>query len=154
MEAGAELNRPLIPFGLVFLAVGLGIGYLMLSQPQGLNPSWPPGAAMLVPAVFAAGGLHMVASGLGFSSLSAAMLKAIMACFWAIANWAAFFSASVPCRQTVSFFGVPVLARYPSEVGCRSGLRILIVSLDAIVVAFIVAIVWRRLRSRRAETGR
>jgi hypothetical protein len=140
--------------GIVFLAVGLGVGYLMISQPQGLNPSWPLGAAMLVPAVFAAGGLHMVASGLGFAGVSAAMLKVIMVCFWAIANWAAFFSARVPCRQTASFFGVPLLARIPSEAECRDSLRVIVGSLDAIVAAFLIAIVWRRLRSRRAESGR
>ena len=125
----------------------------MVSQPQGLNPSWPLGAALLVPAVFAAGGLHMVASGLGFPRVSAAMLKAIMICFWVIANWAAFFSARVPCRQTASFFGVPILTRYPSEAECRNSLRALIGSLDAIVTAILVAVAWRRLRSRRAEPG-
>ncbi len=126
----------------------------MLSRPQGLNPSWPLGAALLAPAVFALGGLHLIASGSGFPRVSAAMLKAILIGFWAIANWAAFFSARVPCRQTASFFGVPILARYPSEIECRNSLRILIASLDAIVAAFLIAVAWRRLRSRRAESGR
>ena len=125
----------------------------MVSQPLGLNPSWPLGAAMLVPAVFALGGLHMVATGLGLPRVSAAMLRGILLGFWAIANWAAFFSARVPCRQTASFFGVPILSRYPSEAECRNSLRVLIGSLDAVVAAMLVAVVWRRLRCRRAESG-
>lgn len=143
------MNRPLIPFGIVFLAVGLGIGYLMLSHPQGLNPSWPLGMALLVPAAFTLGGLHMVAQGLGYSSFSAAILKAIVICFVAIANWAAFFTARVPCRQTASFFGVPILQRYPSEMECRSSLQAIIGCVDAIALFIVIALVWRRVRSRR-----
>ena len=147
------VNRPLIAMGIVFLAVGLGVGYLMITQPQGLNPSWPLGAALLAPAVFALGGLHMIASGLGYPSISALMLKAIMICFLAIANWAAFFTERVPCRQTVSFFGVAILTRSPSEIECRNSLRAIIGSLDAIVVLILAAFAWRSLRIRRAESG-
>ena len=87
------MNRSLIPMGFVFLAVGLGVGYLMITQPQGLNPSWPLGAALLVPAVFAAGGLHMIAAGLGYPSVSAAMLKFILI-------GAAFLAAAVRLRRS------------------------------------------------------
>lgn len=147
------MNRPLIPLGIVFLLVGLGTGYLMVSHPQGLNPSWPLGAALLAPAAFALGGLHMVAQGLGYSKLSAAMLKAIMICFVAIANWAAFFTARVPCRETASFFGVPILRRYPSEIECRNSLRAIIASVDTVVVLFFIALAWRKLRSRRITSA-
>ena len=142
-----------IAFGIVFLAVGLGTGYLICAFPKGLNPSWPLGAALLAPAAFTLGGFHLVAQGLGYSELSAAALKAIGICFLGIANWAAFFTARVPCRQTVSFFGVPLLARYPSDAECRAGLRTIVVSVDAAVAIVLIALAWRKLRNRPGESA-
>lgn len=137
-----------IAFGIVALAVGLGTGYLILSYPKGLNPSWPLGMALLAPAAFTLGGLHLIAQGLGYSQFSAVALKAICVCFLCIANWAAFFTARVPCRQTVSFFGVPILARYPSEVECRTELRTIIASVDAAAAIVLIALAWRKVRNR------
>jgi hypothetical protein len=81
------------------------------------------------------------------------MLKAIVVCFVAIANWAAFFLARVPCRQTASFFGVPILQRYPSELECRTSLRTIVASLDAVIVLFFIALAWHQLRRRRIPTA-
>ena len=58
------MNHAQIAFGVFTLIVGVGIGYLMYTHPEGLNPSWPMGMAMLVPALFALGGLHIIAAGL------------------------------------------------------------------------------------------
>jgi len=143
-----------IVFGIVFLAVGLGTGYLMIAHPQGLNPSWPLGMALLAPAAITLGGLHLVAQGMGWSSLSAALPKAIAVCFLAIANWAAFFTARVPCVQTASFFGVPILRRYPSEAECRGSFQAIVEILDAVVVLFFVALAWHQGRRRRVGSAR
>jgi len=143
-----------IVLGTVFLVLGLGTGYLMVTHPQGLNPSWPLGMALLAPAAFTLGGLHLVAQGLGWSSFSAAMLKAIAVCFLAIANWAAFFTARVPCVQTASFFGVPILRRYPSEAECRGSFQAIVEILDAVVVLFFVALAWHQGRRRRVGSAR
>jgi hypothetical protein len=137
--------------GIVFLIVGLGSGYLMVSHPQGLNPSWPLGMALLAPAAFTLGGLHMIAQGMGWSRVSVALLKAIAVCLLAIANWAAFFTARVPCVQTASFFGVPILQRYPSEAECRSSFQAIVVFVDAVVVLFFIALAWHYARSRRIK---
>jgi len=145
------MNRPLIPFGIVFVVLGLGTGWLMVAHPEGLNGSWPLGIALVVPAAFVLGGLHALALGLGYPSLSAAFLKVLVICFLAIGNWAAFFTARVPCRQTASFFGVPILQRYPSELECRNELRTLIACVDAVVVLFFVALAWHKVRSRRVK---
>ncbi len=140
--------RAALLLGVVFLILGLGTGWLMISHPQGLNPSWPLGMALFALAAFTLCGLHLVAQGLGWSRLSGAMLKAIMICFLAIANWVAFFLARVPCVQTASLFGVPILRRYPSEAECRGSLREIVACVDAAVVLFFVALAWHRRRSR------
>ena len=144
-------NTGVFLFGVVALLVGLGTGWLMIAHPEGLNGSWPLGAALLVPAAFALVGLLLAAQGLGYPGLSAVLLRVLPVCFLAIANWAAFFTARVPCVQTVSFFGVPILQRYPSEMECRNSLRAIIGSMDAIVVLFFLALAWHRLRSRRID---
>jgi hypothetical protein len=74
------VNRDLILFGIAALVVGLGTGYLIYAHPEGLNPAWPIWMASLAPAVFALGGLHMVAGGLGYPRFSSAMLQAIAVC--------------------------------------------------------------------------
>jgi hypothetical protein len=145
------MNRPLIPFGILFLVVGLGVGYLMYAHPEGLNPDWPLGMAMLVPAVFAAGGLHLTFRGLGYPRLSIAMLRVILLCLGAIVHWAAFFSSRVQCSETLSFLGTEVLSRYPSETECRNHLRVIIACLDALVLLTVCAFGWWKLQGSRSK---
>lgn len=142
-----------IVFGGVAFAVGLGTGWLILTHPEGLDPSWPLGVALLAPAAFALGGLLLLGRGLGYPRFSAAASGAIVVCFLAIANWAAFFTARVPCRETVSLFGVPLLARYPSDIECRTRFRTIMGSVDAAVVLFFLAFARWRMRVRTARAN-
>jgi hypothetical protein len=148
------VNRDLILFGVVILGVGLGIGYLMYEHPEGLNPDWPIWLAALAPALFALGGLHMVSEGLGFPRFSIAMLRLIAVCFWAIVNWAAFFTTHIQCIETVSFLGFEIFDRYPSEMECRNGLRVIIVCVDALIVLPVMVLAWRNLQKRRNKSAK
>jgi len=148
------VNRSLVAFGIVALIVGVGSGYLMYTHPEGLNPAWPLGMALLAPAVFVLGGLHMIAAGLNQPRLSSAMLGAIAFCLWAIVNWAAFFTTHFQCLATLSFLGVGIFDWQPSEMECRNSLRVIVAIVDALVVIAAGASVWHRYRAPRKEPGR
>lgn len=150
-SSGTETNLALAAFGLIALIVGVGAGYLMYTHPEGLNPDWPLGMALLAPALFALGGLHMIAAGLGQSRLSIGMLRAIVLGFLAIANWAAFFTTDIQCRATVSFLGIPIFGWHPSEMECRNSLRAIVAGIDVLIIASVGAFVWHRYRTSRKE---
>jgi hypothetical protein len=152
-EVRHSVNRPLFAFGILFLIVGVASGYLMYTQPEGLNPAWPMGMALLAPAVFALGGLHLIAAGLGRPRLSNAMLGAIALCLWVIANWAAFFTAHFQCVATVSFLGAKLVEWHPSELECRNSLRTLMAVVDALLVVAAGVFAWQRNRAPRKEPG-
>jgi len=139
------LNRDLILFGIVALIVGLGTGYLIFVHPEGLNREWPIWMASLAPASFLLGGLHMVTAGLGYPRLSTAMLQLIAVCLWVIVNWAAFFTTSIHCLETVSFLGITIFNRCPTEMECRDSLRMIIACVDALIALPFVAFAWRNL---------
>ncbi|HKV10398.1 MAG TPA: hypothetical protein VJ725_19810 [Thermoanaerobaculia bacterium] len=149
--SGIERNLPLAAFGLVTLIVGVVTGYFMYTHPEGLNPDWPLGMALIAPAVFVFGGLHMIAAGLGQPRLSILMLRAILLCFWAILNWAGFFSTHVQCRATVSFLGVAVFGWQPSETECLESLRALVASIDTAILIVVAAFLWQRYRASRKK---
>jgi hypothetical protein len=144
------LSRDGILFGLVALGLGLSTGYLMVAYPEGLNGSWPLGAALLVPALFALAGVYMLSAGLGHPRVAIVAVRAILAAFLVVANWAAFFTAHVPCRETVSFFGVPLLSRFPNEADCRFRLRAIIGSIDALILLATAAFLWQKKRVGKA----
>jgi hypothetical protein len=148
------MNRAQAAFGLFTVLVGVGIGYLMYSRPEGLNPEWPIGMAMIVPAVFVLGGLHILADGLRQTRLAIAMLRAILVCFWAIVHWGAFFTAHFQCSVTISFLGAGILGWNPSEMECRNSLRLMIAGLDAIVIIVVAVFAWQRYQARLKEPGR
>ena len=148
------MNRPLIAFGIVSLIVGVGTGYFMYKYPEGLNPAWPLWMAMLAPAVFALGGLHLIAAGLDRPRLSSAMIGAIVVCLWAIVNWAAFFTTHIPCTATVSFLGIAVFDLQPSEIECRNSLRAIVAGIDILVVMAVGAFARHRYRALRKEPGK
>lgn len=141
----------MIVFGLLFLVVGLGVGYLMYTHPEGLNPSWPLGMAMLAPALFVLGGLHVVAQGLGHPRISILMLRAILVSFGVLIHWAAFFTSNFQCTVTISFLGSSVLGWQPSEMECRYSLRVLIAVIDLLIVAVIGVFAWQRYRGTGKE---
>ena len=134
---------PAVVMGGVALVVGLAAGTLMLRHPEGLDPSWPLAAALLAPAAFVLGGLHSIAVGLGLERWSRRLLAAVVACLWAVAHWAAFFSDQAQCQMTVSFLGIDLAEVTPSEAACRHSLRLLIGGLDALVGLAAVAAWWR-----------
>jgi hypothetical protein len=144
------MERGLVFFGIIAVAVGLGCGYMIYSYPQGLNPSWPIWMAMLAPAVFILGGIHMIAAGLDRPGVAHATVRAIVVCLLAIVNWAAFFTTHVQCRETVSFLEVPVLTRYPGEAECRSGLRIIVGCIDVLILLLFLGFAWSRRQKRNA----
>jgi hypothetical protein len=144
------MERGLVFIGIVVLVVGLGCGYLIYAYPQGLNPAWPLWMAMLAPAVFILGGTHMVAAGLGRPGVAQATVRAIVVCLLAIANWAAFFTTHIQCKETVSFLGGPILTRYPSEAGCRLGLRIIVSCIDVLILLPVLWFAWSRWQKRNA----
>lgn len=145
------MDRPLIPFGALFLIVGVGTGYLLYTHPEGLNPHWPMGMALLAPAVFVLGGLHLIATGLGRPRLASAMLGATALGLLAIANWAAFFTRGFQCAATVSFLGAELVRWHPSEADCVSSLRVLMAFVDVLAVA-LVGFAWHKARGR-GEAG-
>jgi hypothetical protein len=155
MEAAMQDKGPMIMFGLLCLIVGLGSGYLMLTHPEGLNPEWPMGMALLAVSVFAFAGLHMIAVGLGYPRASAIMIQAILVAFFGVFNWAAFFTTHYQCRETVSFLGIELLTRIPSEEECRNGMKVIIGTIDLVIVLGLVAYAkqrWHRSRSERPAT--
>src|SRR5690349_20255467 len=129
------MNRAQIAFGIVALIVRVGTGYFMCTHPEGLNPDWPLWMALIVPALFILGGLHIVADGLQQTRFSHIMVRFMLLCFGAIANWAAFFTTDVQCRAGLSFLGIPLLSWYPSEVECRNSLRAIVAGIDLLVIA-------------------
>ena len=147
------MNRPQGLFGAVSAAVGVAVGWLMVAHPEGLNPSWPLGMALLAPALFLLGGVFLLSAGLGFPRVAVVAIRAVLLGFLAIGNWAAFFTAHVPCRNSVSFFGVPLLTRIPTDEACRSQLRGFMTSLDVIVVLFAAIVAWQKLRKPAPERG-
>lgn len=143
------MNRALVAFGIVTLVVGVGIGYFMYTRPEGLNPEWPIWMALLVPAVFTLGGLHMIAAGLDRPRLSIAMLRGILFCFWAIVHWAAFFTNHIQCLATISFLGAEIVQWHPSEMECRNSLRVLVAVFDVLVIVAAGVYTWHRHRALR-----
>ena len=141
------MDRAVIPFGIVALLIGLGSGYLIVEYPEGLNPAWPIWIALVVPIVFVLGGVLIVANGLGYPKFSGIMVTIVVLCLLAIVNWAAFFTSHIQCRETISFLGVAILERYPSEDVCRDQLRIIVTCLDTVVLIPLIVFVWRKLAS-------
>jgi hypothetical protein len=143
-----------VAFGLFTLIVGVGIGYLMYTRPEGLNPEWPVAMALLAPAVFVLGGLLIIAEALSQAGLSIAVIRTLLFCFGAIIHWSAFFTTHIQCRVTVSFLGAAMVGWYPSEMECRDSLRALVAGIDALVVISVGFFAWQRYRARRKEPGR
>lgn len=139
---------PAVVMGSVALGVGLAAGTLMLRHPEGLDPSWPLAAALLAPAAFVLGGLHSIAVGLGLERWSRRLLAALVACLWAAAHWAAFFSDQAQCLMTVSFLGIELAEITPSEATCRHSLRLLIGGLDALLAAA-AGVAWWQAKHRK-----
>jgi hypothetical protein len=141
------MNRAQVAFGILTLVFGVGLGHLIYTHPEGLNPDWPMGMALLAAALFVFGGLHVIAAGLDRPGLANAALRAILLCFWAVLNWAAFFSTHIQCLATVSSLGVAVFGWQPSERECLYSLRAIVSGIDMLIVVGFAAFVWQRYRT-------
>ncbi|HKI02257.1 MAG TPA: hypothetical protein VKK31_09765 [Thermoanaerobaculia bacterium] len=148
------MDRAQVAFGILSLTVGVVSGYFMYTHPEGLNPAWPIWMALLAPAVFVLGGLHVIAAGLHQPRLSSATLGAIVFCLWAIVNWAAFFTNHIQCLATLSFLGAKIVKWHPSEMECRNSLRAIVAAIDTLVVIAAGFSAWHRYRAPRKEPGR
>jgi hypothetical protein len=140
-----------ILMGSVFLIAGLGFGYAMVRHPEGLNAEWPLRLALIAPAVFAFGGVHLISDGLGFPRLAIAMIKVLLLCFAVIANWAAFFTTHIQCTEQASFLGITVFQRTPSEESCRTSMQLIVGTADLLVVLGFAAFVWQKRNRSRVE---
>jgi hypothetical protein len=144
------MDRPGLIFGIIAILVGLGVGYLMLAFPENTNPNYPAWVALLAPLVFVLGGILACAHALGAIRVVGFAFAALALCLLALVNWGAFFSDSVRCRQSVSFLGVELFARYPSEADCQAGLRLIMMYVDAIVLVVLALAAWHKRKSSRA----
>jgi hypothetical protein len=152
MEPAMRGKIGLTLFGLLFLIVGMGVGYTMYRQPEGLNPGWPLWLAMMAPALFAFGGLHLMATGFGFPRLSIVMIQAVLVAFFGIFNWIAFFAPPAQCTGSVSFLGIELVRTIPSEEACRNGMKLIVGSIDLIVFLGLIAYAKQRLKQSRNES--
>lgn len=144
------MERGPVGFGILALIIGLGAGYFMYTQPEGLNPDWPIWMALLAPALFVLAGLHMIAAGLNRPRLADAMIRALLVCLLAVVHWAAFFTTH-QCVVTVSFLGAKVFDWYPSEEECRRSLQALVASIDTLIIMVVGAFLWHKHRASRKE---
>ena len=148
------MNRAEVGFGTFSLIVGVVSGYFMYTHPEGLNPEWPLWMALIAPAVFVLGGLHLIAAGLEKPRLSSATLGAVVICLWAIVNFAAFFTNHIQCLATLSFLGIKVVEWHPSELECRNSLRAIVAAIDTLVVMGAGVFAWHKYRTPGKEPGR
>ena len=100
---------------------------------------------------FAFGGAHLIAVGLGCARVSGMMLRAILVVFLVIFNWAAFFTTHYECTQSVSFLGVELVQRIPSEESCRNGMKVIIGTIDLVIVLGLIALAKQRWQRARDE---
>ena len=124
----------------------------MLAFPEGINPAYPVWIALLAPLAFVFGGMLVCAHALGRPAFVAVTFTALALCLLVIVNWGAFFSSHIQCRETLSFLGLAILERYPSEVECQTNLRIIMACLDAVVIVLLAVVVWRRVANRHRES--
>jgi hypothetical protein len=143
---------PLVVFGLISLVVGLASGCLIYTHPEGLNPEWPMGMALLAVSVFAFAGLHMIAVGLGYPRVSGIIVQVLLVAFFGVFNWAAFFTTHIQCIDSLSFLGIELLRHIPSEESCSNGLKVIVGTIDLLIfLGFVVYAKQRWQRSRSAS---
>ena len=146
------MDRAGIAIGIVAILVGLAIGSLMIASPQNINPAYPIWIAFLAPLACVFGGLLVCAHALGRPIFIPIMFIGLALCLLVVVNWAAFFTSHIQCRETLSFLGLAILERYPSEVECRASLRIVMACLDAAVLVPVAVLGWRKLIRRDRES--
>lgn len=132
--------------GVAVLLFGAGLGYLIYSHPEGLNPDWPRGVALIAPAGIAMGGLLMIGNAIQCPTLFRWAFLATLACFLGMANWAALFDTRTECVVTISFFGADLANWQPTAEQCQKQLRAIMAGVDLVVLGVFLASVWYRLK--------
>jgi hypothetical protein len=138
-----------IMMGLIFTAVGTGVGWLMYTHPEGLNPSWPLWMAEFAPGAFVLAGVFLVVTGAGLTRLGTAFLRILLLCMLLIFNFAAFFTSPDQCSETVSFLGVALFAR--SSSNCKIGAELIVGAIDLLIVLGFIAAVRRKSQRTQGE---
>lgn len=138
-----------IAMGVVSIFVGLVLAYVMLAFPEGISPAYPLAMALLAPLVFVSGGLLACAAVSGRRMLADITFGSLALGLSALVHWGAFSNSAIECRETVSFFGIALLERYPSEAECRSSLRRFLEGFDVVVLIALAAVAWRKAARRR-----
>jgi len=140
-----------ILMGLIFTAVGMGVGWLMYLHPEGLNPSWPLWMAELAPGAFVLAGMFLVVTAAGFARLGIALLRILLLCMLVIFNFAVFFTSPDQCTETVSFLGISLLTRNPTPASCRIGAELIVGTIDLVIVLGFIAFMRRKANPSRME---
>ena len=140
-----------ILMGLIFTAVGMGVGWLMYSHPEGLNPSWPLWVAEFAPGAFVLAGMFLVVTAAGFARLGLALLRILLICMLVVFNFAVFFTSPDQCSETVSFLGIALFIRHPSPASCSIGSELIVGTIDLLIVLGFIAFKWQKLRAPRTD---
>jgi hypothetical protein len=146
------VERSGVAIGILAIVIGLAVGYAMIAFPEGTNPAYPIWIALLAPLAFILGGVLICAHTLGRFSMVAIAFGALAFCLLAIVTWGAFSSSHIQCRETLSFLGLRILERYPNELECRAGLRVIMACLDAGVLVVLAVSAWHRWAGGRRES--
>jgi hypothetical protein len=147
MTMGETVGK--IFMGVAFLIAGIGVGYMMFLQPEGLNPEWGLWAAELAPAMFALAGIYLISDALGYSRFALRLLQALLVCMLLLLHWIAYFVTDAKCTATFSFLGLSVLTEQLDTVVCRTLLLVAVAVIDVIAIALPALFAWRRWRSSR-----
>ena len=78
------------------------------------------------------------------------MIQTILLAFFEVVNWAAFSTTHFQCRQTVSFLGIPRFTEVPSEESCRNAMKVIIGTIDLLLVLGLVMFAKRRFQGSRS----
>jgi hypothetical protein len=138
-----------LAMGTLSLLVGLGVGGLMLTQPEGLSPNWPIWIAMLAPSMFVLFGLHLLGTGLGYPRIGMLTVRALLVCMWGMLHWYTFFTETMQCTAGLSFLGFEILRNAPGERVCRAVLVAIVLTIDAVILLPWAVFAWRSRRGLR-----
>ena len=78
--------------GCSFLIVGVGVGYWMYFEPEGLNPQWRLWAAELFPVGFVLGGAFLIADAFGCSWFAIRVPQILVVGLLVLLHWIAYFA--------------------------------------------------------------
>ena len=135
--------------GCSFLIVGVGVGYWMNLEPEGLNPQWGLWAAELFPVAFVLCGVFLIADAFGCSRFAIRILQILVVGLVVLLHWIAYFARGGECTASVAFLGVPLLGWRPDLRACEFTVLVIVMALDASAIALAARYGWRWWRNRR-----